>query len=179
MKGRLAWSARLVLVVGAMPGLVACAGGDPMADLRTFVAEVKARPKGGLDPLPEVKPVETFIYVAAERRAPFTAPVAGQDSGESGADSGVRPDDTRRKEELEAFPLDSLSMVGTLDKDETRWGLVRNGEGLIYRVQTGNYMGQNHGQITAITDVEIKLTEIVLDGQSGFVEREASVALSE
>ena len=70
-------------------------------------------------------------------------------------------------------------MVGTLDKDDVRWGLIRNSEGLLYRVKTGNYMGQNHGQITAITDVEIKLTEIVLDGQSGWLEREASVALSE
>jgi type IV pilus assembly protein PilP len=149
-----------------------------LADLRSFVAEVKARPRAGLNPLPEVTPVETFIYLAGDRRAPFTSPLDDLELPQPPS-PGIRPDKRRRKEELEAFPLDSLSMVGTLDKDETRWGLVRNSEGLIYRVKTGNYMGQNDGQITAITDVEIKLTEIILDGQSGYVEREASVALAE
>lgn len=179
MNGWVASSGRLLVLCGAIAPLVGCIGGDSLADLRTFVAEVKARPTGGIDPLPEVTPVETFIYVAGERRAPFTAPQGGEEGGNSSGGSGVQPDEDRRREELEAYPLDSLSMVGTLDKDDVRWGLIRNSEGLLYRVKTGNYMGQNHGQITAITDVEIKLTEIVLDGQSGWLEREASVALSE
>jgi len=179
MNGWLANSGRLMVLFGAISGLLGCVGGDPVADLRTFVAEVKARPKGGIDPLPEVTPVETFIYVADERRGPFTAPQASEESEGPGLGNGIAPDRTRRKEELEAFPLDSLSMVGTLDKDANRWGLIRNKEGLLYRVTAGNYMGQNHGQITAITDVEIKLTEIIPNGQNGFLEREASVALTE
>ena len=179
MNGWLASRGRLLVMFGAIGALLGCVGGDPAADLRTFVSEVKARPTGGIDPLPEVTPVETFIYVADDRRGPFTAPRVGVDRGDNGGGSGVAPDPNRRREELEIFPLDSLDMVGTLDKDDIRWGLIRNSDGLLYRVKAGNYMGQNHGQITSITDVEIKLTEIILDGQSGYLEREASVALSE
>ena len=138
MNGWLANSGRLLVLFGVISGLLGCAGSDPVADLRTFVAEVKARPKGGIDPLPEVTPVETFIYVAEERRGPFTAPQAGEESEGPGPGNGVSPDKHRRKEELEAFPLDSLSMVGTLDKDANRWGLIRNKEGLLYRVAAGN-----------------------------------------
>ena len=93
-------------------------------------------------------------------------------------DDGVRPDPNRRKEELEAFSLDQLRMVGTLEQDEQTWGLVKTSDGTIHRVAPGNYMGQNDGRITRISEDKIELIELVPTG-SGFLEKEAAVALGE
>ena len=169
------WAAAL----GVVLSLTACAGGDPLADLRTFVERTKALPGSEVEPLPQIAQVETFLYLPAERRDPFAPSEEPSDDSAVAGGGGVMPDSTRRKEELEFFPLDSLDMVGTLDKDGVKWGLVRNADGMLYRVQTGNYMGQNHGQIFEITDVEIKLSEILADGQGAYRESPASVALSE
>ena len=70
-------------------------------------------------------------------------------------------------------------MVGTLKRDETTWALVRTKDKTIYRVKAGNYMGQNHGQITRIDENDIELTEIIPNGQGGYRERQASLALKE
>jgi type IV pilus assembly protein PilP len=151
-----------------------------LADVRAFVERTKALPGGEVEPLPEIAQVETFLYLPGERRDPFTPSKESSEEGTGdGGGGGILPDRNRRKEELEFFPLDSLDMVGTLDKDGVKWGLVRNAEGMIYRVRTGNYMGQNHGQIYEITDVEIKLSEVVADGRGAYRESPASVALSE
>jgi type IV pilus assembly protein PilP len=93
--------------------------------------------------------------------------------------SGLTPDETRRKEELEGFSLDSIRMVGTLELQGTTWGLVRTQEGIIFRVKVGNYMGKNHGQITRISEEGIELTEIIPDKKRGYIERQASLAMSD
>ena len=85
----------------------------------------------------------------------------------------------RPQEELEAFPLDSLRMMGMVKQGEILTGLVRNGEGVIFPVKVGNYIGQNHGQITRILEDRIELTEIVPDTRGGYRERQASLALVE
>jgi type IV pilus assembly protein PilP len=151
-----------------------------LVDLRAFVERTQALPGGEVEPLPEIAQVETFLYLPADRRDPFAPSKEPSDDDAGGGGGGdIMPDRNRRKEELEFFPLDSLDMVGTLDKDGVKWGLVRNTDGMLYRVKTGNYMGQNHGQIYEITDVEIKLSEILADGQGAYRENPASVALSE
>jgi type IV pilus assembly protein PilP len=159
--------------------LVACVN-DDMRDLRGFVDEVKARPAGRIPPLPEIKQIETFAYTASDQRNPFL-PEEGvqEESAQDLPDDGVRPDLLRRKEELEAFPLDSIRMVGTLEQQSTVWGLLQSKDGTIYRVRPGNYVGQNHGQITNIQEDRIELTEIVPDGRGRYMERQASLALSE
>ena len=70
-------------------------------------------------------------------------------------------------------------MVGTLAQHEDNWALINDTEGTIHRVQLGNYAGQNHGKITRITEFEVELTEIVPDGIGGWIERQASIAISE
>jgi len=158
--------------------LTACEN-DQMGDLHSFVNEVKSRKAGRISPLPEIKPIETFLYTASDKRNPFTFSVGEEPEAEMElADNGIRPDTTRRKEELEDFPLDSLRMVGTLERNEESWGLVRSQEGTIYRIQPDNYMGQNHGRITRILEDRIELIEIVPDGQAGYIERQASLSLS-
>lgn len=155
--------------------LAGCASQD-MSDLRGFVDEVKARPPSGIEPIPEVKPVVGFVYTAKNRRDPFTPQEDETAATESILDSGIRPDPNRRKEELESFTLDSLRMVGTLEQNEATWGLVKTSDGTIHRVAPGNFMGQNDGKITRISEDKIELIELVPTG-SGFLEREAAVAL--
>ena len=157
--------------------LVGCANQD-MTDLHEYVNEVKSRPASGIEPIPEVKQVIGFVYSPKNRRDPFTRQVDETGATETVLDDGVRPDPNRRKEELEAFSLDSLRMVGTLEQEEATWGLVKTQEGTIHRVAPGNYMGQNDGRITRISEDKIELIELVPTG-SGFLEKEAAVALGE
>jgi len=165
-----------LLLVVSLAGLAAC-GGD-MDDLDRYINEVKARPGGRIDPLPEITPYEVFTYRADAEgmRSPFV-PDTPQATGT--AAGGTRPDPDRSREYLEGFPLDTLSMVGTLYIGETMYGLVQTADGLIHRVVPGNYMGQNDGRITEISESEIKLVEIISDGIGGYIERDAAVGLSD
>ncbi len=150
-----------------------------MGDLKQFVAEVKSRKAGHIEPLPEIKQIETFTYVSEGRRDPFASAVEERDAESVNVANGLSPDFDRRKEELESYALDSLRMVGLLEQEGTAWALVRNQERTIFRVKNGNYMGMNHGQITRITENQVELTEIVADSQGGYRERQASLVLAE
>lgn len=165
-----------LLVALATLGLAAC--GANMDELDQYINEVKARPGGRIEPLPEITPYEVFTYVADKEgiRSPFR-PDTPQASGN--AASGARPDMDRSREYLEGFPLDTLSMVGTLYIGDTMYGLVQTSDGLIHRVVPGNYMGQNDGRITDISESEITLVEIISDGIGGYIERDAAVGLSD
>ncbi len=165
-----------LLLAIAAAGLVAC--GADMDDLDSYINEVKARPGGRIQPLPEITPYEVFTYVADAQglRSPFV-PDTPQAAGPAGG--GTSPDPKRPAEFLESFPLDTLRMVGTLDINETVYGLVQTSDGLIHRVVPGNYMGQNDGRITDITESEIVLVEIISDGIGGYIERDAAIGLSD
>lgn len=161
--------------------LAGCSSGDKLADLREYAETVKARPAKPIDPLPEIRPYETYAYAASDLRDPFEPPRGAEDVGEAVAvaDNGIHPDQNRSREPLEAFPLDTLRMVGILEREQQLWAIVRASDGAIYRVQEGNYLGQNHGKITRITEQEVDLTEIVPDGLGSWLERPASLALNE
>jgi len=167
----------LLTLVSATFVLSAC-GGD-MDDLDKYVNDVKARPGGRIEPLPEITPYEVFTYIAdAEgHRSPFV-PDSPQAAAGMAA-GGTRPDPERSREFLEQFPLDTLRMVGTLQLGETHFGLVQTSDGLIHRVVPGNYMGQNDGRIVIVTESEIELVEIISDGIGGYLEREAAVGLAD
>ncbi len=154
-------------------------GDDEMSKLQDYVREIKARPPKPVDPLPEIKPVETFVYEPGDRRDPFVPDAQAMPPEPVVEDNGLAPNPNRRKEDLEQFPLDSLRMVGTLDQDNIRWGLIRNNEGILYRVKAGNYMGTNNGQITSIDETTIHVTEIVSDAPGRWRERPASLALTQ
>jgi type IV pilus assembly protein PilP len=154
---------------------VALAGCSPRdTELDQFIAQTKQEQPGGVEPLPEVKPYESFFYTDASLRSPF---VPGG-NGESGT-PGVRPDVKRNRQFLEQFSLDTLSMVGTLRMGNRQYGLVKTSDGLVHRVVPGDYLGQNDGRITAIEPSRINVTEIVPDGLGGYMERTASIALNE
>lgn len=156
-------------------GVAACGGGTD--DLDQYINQIKARPGGRIEPLPEITPYEIFSYVADVEglRSPFQpdTPLT------AGGSAGPRPDDDRSREYLEGFSLDTLAMVGTLNINETMYGLVQTTDGLIHRVIPGNYLGQNDGRITHITESEIGLVEIISDGIGGYIERDAAVGITD
>jgi type IV pilus assembly protein PilP len=170
------------LAMASMAGMLAACSNNPTADLEKYVEEVKSQQKSSIEPLPEFQPFETFTYSANELRDPFTPPVFSHPPAATVAQAGgngIKPDFDRPTEPLEEFPLDSLRMVGTMAKGQETWALILDKDSAIHRVQTGNYMGQNHGKITRITESEVELTEIIPDGLGGWMERQASIAISE
>jgi type IV pilus assembly protein PilP len=164
-----------VLIAMAVLGLAAC--GADMDELDEYINTVKARPGGRIEPLPEITPYEVFTYVADNDgvRSPFM-PDTPQAAGPAG---GTRPDPDRPREYLEQYSLDTLNMVGTMDIGDTSYGLVQTSDGLIHRVLPGNYMGQNDGRITGIDESKIELVEIISDGIGGYIERDATISLTD
>jgi type IV pilus assembly protein PilP len=165
---------KVTLVALAVAGaalLAGCASGQD--ELQQWIAEVKQRPGGRIEPLPEVKPYETFAYSDADMRSPFTP------AAPASANNGVRPDTKRNREFLEQFSLDTLKMVGTLKLEGRQFGLVQTKDGLVHRVLPGQYVGQNDGKIVSISDAKISLVEIVPDGMGGYMERPAALGLKD
>jgi type IV pilus assembly protein PilP len=145
-------------------------------DLRQFVKDSDKGLPRKIEPLPAVKPFEPFAYEGFDLPDPFkprklTAP-------REGGGGGLAPDLNRRKEPLEAFPLEQLKMVGTLSQGKDTYALVR-ADKTLYRVKKGNYMGQNFGLITDVTESEIKLKEIVQDSAGDWAERQSVLPLLE
>jgi len=163
---------RYLMLAAVFCTLAACTGGT--REVQAWVAEVKARPAPPLDPLPVMKQFETFEYSSEGLRDPFSVPEPNLNSG-----GGLRPDSDRRKEVLEAYPLDSLRMVGTIGTGSGIVGLLLAPDRVTYRVRPGNYAGQSDGRITAVADDHIELVELVPDGAGGWLERQANVALKD
>jgi len=169
-------SARALLCVAlacAYAALTACSSADD--ELVRFIEDTKKEPGGRVEPLPEIKPYETFVYAAGDMRSPFLPSSPGSGAGLA----GVRPDQKRNREFLEQYSLDTLRMVGTLRLNGQMFGLVETKDGLVHRVTTGNHMGQAEGKITDITPSKISLVEIVPDSLGGYMERPAALGLNE
>jgi len=167
---------RVCAAVLAALALPACSN-SKLTDLEEYVEGVKAREPGPIEPLPEIEQIETFVYVADDRRDPFVMDRETAEAVPAAIANGISPDPLRRKEELEQFSLDSLRMMGTLEQDNVVWGLIRSPEGTLHRVRTGNYMGMNHGEIIRISEEEIELTQIVPDESNAWREQRATIAL--
>ncbi|MGR9088624.1 MAG: pilus assembly protein PilP [Gammaproteobacteria bacterium] len=161
--------------------MAAGCGNDDFSDLDAFIQTERAKPRGPIEPLPEIKMIEPFIFKPEGLRDPF-APLQQSEQAEGeniGESSGIKPDTTRPKEELEAFSLDSLRMVGTVRMKGGLWGLVKANDGTIYRVQVGNYMGKNYGKIIRIVSDRIEVMEMISDKPGKWREQQQSLALTE
>lgn len=174
-------SFRIGLILISLLGLNGCE--QDISDLHQFVDQTKAKPPGRVEGIPAFIPYQNFEYTTQNLRDPFKSvdfrrPEATQEAISETA-TGPRPDIDRAREPLESFPLDTLRFKGTVTKDETKWGLIFAPDNTIHRVLEGNYMGQNHGRITALSDGDINLTEIVADGLGNYIERSAAIALIE
>lgn len=167
-----------VLITSVALLLAGC--GQDMHDLHDYLAKVKAREPTPIEPIPQIRQAETFLYVHDNRRSPFVPSIASElVTAEAAQGSGPRPDPNRRREELEGYSLDTLKMVGTLKKDSSYWGLVQTRDRMIHRVEAGNYLGVNYGRILDIDENRISLRELIQDGAGGYLERQASLTLGE
>jgi type IV pilus assembly protein PilP len=161
---RLAYLA-IVLVTG-------CSG--DMDDLQTFVNESGKDMQGKIDPLPQVKAYDPFVYDAFDLPDPFKPRKLA-----TGGGSGTQPDLTRPREPLESFSLESLKMVGTMARGGVVQAVIRAPDNSIYHVKKGNYLGQNFGLITQISDSEVSLREIIQDAAGDWTERVSTLVLQE
>jgi type IV pilus assembly protein PilP len=161
-----------------LPLALAVLGGcsSELEELKAFVRDSEKGLPRRVEPLPAVKPFEPFAYEGFDLPDPFKPrKLAVPKEGGAG---GIAPDLNRRKEPLEAFPLEQLKMVGTLQQGKDMYALVR-ADKTLYRVKKGNYMGQNFGLITDVSESDIKLKEIVQDSAGDWAERQSVLPLLE
>jgi type IV pilus assembly protein PilP len=141
----------------------------------------QTRPK--VKPIPEPKQFKPEAYTNAAAIEPFSNQKLTQalkrDSAQVASNGGlVAPELARRKEPMEAFPLDTMNLVGSIVKAGQPVALVKI-DNLLYQVKLGNYLGQNYGKVTKISETEVTLREIVQDAVGEWIERVATLALQE
>lgn len=168
---------RAAFIAVAVVALLAGCGGESHQDLRAWMAEQGKGVRGRLDPIPEIKPYEAFTYNDFDLPDPFKPRKI--EPTKSDSSSKLAPDLNRRREALEAYPIESLAMVGTLERGKTRYALVRTPERDVYQVRQGNHLGQNFGVIVDISDSDIKLKELLQDGAGDWSERSSTLNLQQ
>lgn len=156
-------------------GLTAC-GGEEHQDLRQWMKESTKDFKGKIPPLPEIKSFPAVAYEAGDLLDPYNAAKIEPERKAGGG--ALKPDLDRRKEPLEAYPLESLKMVGALIKGKMVYALIQADKNL-HQVKIGNYMGQNFGIITDVSETEVKLKELVPDSLGDYMERTSTLQLQE
>ncbi len=168
---------RWLLWVALSSIMVGCGGGQH-DDLEQFVNEAGQGMRGKVEPLPEVKPYEPFVYAAFDIPEPFK-PRKLKASNNVGSGSGFQPDMNRRKEPLEAYELEKLKMVGSLQQNKVIYALIKAPDNSLHRVKSGNHLGVNFGKITSVSETEVMLTEVVEDSAGEWSEKQSSVTLVE
>ncbi|WP_394807430.1 pilus assembly protein PilP [Nitrosomonas sp.] len=163
----------LALFVITLAMMTACTQND-YADLKAFIHSSGDGLHGQIDPLPEVRPQQYFTYEAFDISSPF---VPRKNDQVQPITNGIQPDLNRYKEVLESYPLESLSMVGSLQQHDIIFALIKSPDGTLHRVKIGNHLGQNFGKINHISDAEVKLSEIVQDGVNEWTERTSALML--
>ena len=161
-----------------------CVWVEDTDDLERFVADVRAKPKGKIEPLPSFKPYESFVYQGASLRDPFVPLVKVEsESGEVALDgtNELQPDQNRPRSYLEQFSIDDLKMVGTIGKAEENffWALVQDPNGEIHRVGDGDYLGLDYGRVTLVASQLLEVKEIISNGRGGWMQRPRSIKLVE
>ena len=173
----------LLLSVAAVMALSACEGSEH-EELNKWMAEQRAVTKPQIEPIPEPKKFTPEVYAQEAAVEPFSNQKLTQalkrDAQQAGSASAalLAPELNRRKEPLEAYPLDSMTMVGSLMKKGNPVALLRV-DNLLYQVKPGNYLGQNYGRITKVGESEVVLRELVQDAAGEWIERVATLQLQE
>ena len=165
---------RTIAVALASLVLVACSSGDN-DDLRLWMNDATKNVKGKIPPLPQVKPYEPVPYSAGNLTDPFKSSRAGSEQRKTSR-GGLQPDLDRPREPLESYPLESLKYVGVMSRKKVSYAIIQV-DSALYQVRVGNYMGQNFGVITKITEAETTLKELVQDSAGDWVERSSTLLL--
>lgn len=165
----------LILLPVLATGLTACS--SRIDEVNAKMQQIHAEPPKPIEPAPVFLPIPTFGYSAQQLRSPFLPPSLAQELKVM-AGRRVMPDMSRPRQQLEAFPIESLRMRGTIRRPKgPLFGLIESPDGSVVRIQLGNYMGKNDGRIVGITPSQINVIEIVPDGRNGFVERPRSLVM--
>ena len=154
-------SFKIVGVLGAMLFLAACGAGDH-SDLVEFVDNAHKDRKPDIEPLPEIRLYETFVYSATRLPDPFASLNLLPDDGNATA-GGLSPDTNRRKEPLEKFSLGDLTLVGTMFRAGKPWVIIEAPDGTVHRITHGGYAGKDYGRVVNILDDRVEFTELVLN----------------
>jgi type IV pilus assembly protein PilP len=168
------------LLISAL-ALTAC-GSSEHDDLQRWMADQRAQVKPTVPPIAAPKKFTPQAYTEAAAFEPFNSQKLTQalrrDSAQPSTSGLIAPELSRRKESLESFPLDSMAMVGSLSRNGQPVALI-SVDKLLYQVKVGNYLGLNYGRITAISETELALREIVQDAAGEWIERVATLELQE
>lgn len=170
--------ARLLCVSVALISLAGCGNDNQFADLTTFMNDARAKPTGTIEALPKFRPYEAFAYSASNLRSPFQPPIKNDMVARQKGSRLIKPDETRVKQFLEGFTIDSFEMVGTISNDTGTFALLR-GAGGVHRVKVGDYLGRDNGRIVSVSDSQVEVIEIVSDGEGAWLERPRSISLKE
>ena len=162
-----------LLVILSVAG---CTASDNQ-DLAAFMDAERNKPATAIEPLPEYPPYIAVIYSSAGLRSPFNPPISARENEFTGTKTQA-PNKTRPREYLERFNVAELRMVGTIEQHGVRWALIADSAGSVHRVKAGNYVGRNYGRISDIRNTGIQLTEVVVDGQGGWIERPRSLNMA-
>lgn len=173
---------RAVAYAAGIAGLSALAGcGDGgVQEVKAWMDDVKRQTPVTVQKIAEPKTFTPFTYGGKDEADPFSPAKLSAALAKMQANAGgsIKPDLDRRKEPLENYPLDAIKMVGTLQKPGLSYALLQVDKS-VFQVKVGNYIGQNFGMITRITDSEVELKEIVRDAAGDWVERKAKLELQE
>jgi len=171
-------------VLGLCAAIVALAGcmGSEQEDLQQWMVEERAKVRPSIPPITEPKKFTPQAYTEGSAFEPFDSQKLTQalrrDSAQPSTSGLIGPELARRKEALEAVPLDTMAMVGSMNRGGQPVALVRVDK-LLYQVRVGNYLGLNYGRITRINETELALREIVQDAAGEWIERVATLELQE
>jgi len=174
------------LTTGALIlSVAACTGNTD--DLRAWVDRIKAQPPGRIAPMPEVKEYKPHDYASAHLKSPFSEMEPELETQlqalHDGCDDSVKPDPSRRKEDLERYSIDSMEMVGILERPGKLWGLIRltagPAKGSVVNVSEGNYVGINHGSIVKIDEQQIEISTLIPDSKGCWEKRTIYMALAQ
>ena len=159
--------------------LAGCDDGG-IQEVKRWMDEVRQQTKVDVPKLSEPKKFFPFIYAGQESLDPYnpTKLAIALAKAKGNSSSALKPDMDRRREPLESYPLDTLKMVGTMQKPGINYALVQ-ADKTVFHLKVGNYVGQNFGMITNITETEVELKEIVQDASGEWVERQAKLELQE
>ena len=168
------------IVLGAVmvTGLAGCA--DNGVELQQWMQETKQQTKVSIPKLSEPKKFVPFLYASKASADPYSPDklLSALAKAQGNSNSMLKPNMDRRREPLESFPLDVLTMVGTMEKPGAKFALLQ-ADKTVFQAKVGNYIGQNFGIITRISETGVELKEIVQDASGDWIERPAQLELQE
>jgi type IV pilus assembly protein PilP len=166
------------LLAPLLAALLAGCGDSDVREVRTWMDETRAQTKPSVKPLPESKEFTPYAYNGAQAPDPFSADKLAGPGSVAPEPNKAQPDLNRPREALENYPLDTMRMVGMMQKGGVSFALLQI-ERSVYRVRAGQRLGQNFGQVTRVTPATVEIREVVQDAAGDWVERISKLELQE